>query len=108
MPIHKLLYVYILECADGNYYTGVTNNLDRRLLQHNSGINKNSYTYSRRPVKLVFNEGYSDFNLAINWEKRIKKWSQAKKKALIEEKWDELKNASICNNSSSHKLYIKK
>jgi len=105
--VQKLLYVYILECADGNYYTGVTNNPERRLLQHNSGINEKSYTFSRRPVKMVFTAAYSDFKLAINWEKRIKNWSQAKKKALITGKWDDLKKAAACKNSSSHKSYNK-
>jgi len=40
-----VLYVYILECADGSFYTGVTNNVDRRLAEHNEGISPKSYTY---------------------------------------------------------------
>jgi putative endonuclease len=50
----KLLYVYILECSDGSYYTGITNNLTRRLEQHQSGKNPDSYTFARRPVEMVF------------------------------------------------------
>ncbi|MES2680933.1 MAG: GIY-YIG nuclease family protein [Bacteroidota bacterium] len=76
----KYLYVYILKCSDGSYYTGVTNNPERRLEEHNFGINKDAYTYSRRALELVYRERFDDFNLAISWEKRIKKWSRKKKK----------------------------
>ncbi len=50
----KYLYVYILKCSDGLYYTGITNNLDQRLLEHNTGIDKDAFTYNRRPVTLKF------------------------------------------------------
>ncbi|MES2134189.1 MAG: GIY-YIG nuclease family protein [Bacteroidota bacterium] len=43
----KYLYVYIVKCNDGKYYTGVTNNIEKRIIQHNEGINNESYTYSR-------------------------------------------------------------
>lgn len=46
--------VYILECADGSYYTGSTNDLTKRLWHHGQGVKPSSYTYSRRPVKLVW------------------------------------------------------
>ncbi len=81
--LFKIIYLYIVRCSDGSLYTGVTNNLDRRILEHNLGLNPESYTYSRRPVKLVFYEMYQNFNLAFEWETRIKKWSKAKKEALI-------------------------
>ena len=83
MPNYKALYVYILKCADTSYYVGVTNDPEKRLLQHNSGISKNTYTYSRRPCEIVFCELFTDYNLAIEWETKIKKWSRAKKEALI-------------------------
>ena len=86
----KKLTVYILECSDGSYYTGVTNNLELRLKQHNAGIDKDAYTYSRRPIKLMWYEVYSPPGYAIEMEKKIKKWSRAKKKALIDEAWDKL------------------
>jgi putative endonuclease len=94
------LYVYILECADGTFYTGITNNIDRRLAEHQEGIKPDSYTYSRRPVLLKYAESFTDYNYAISWEKRIKKWSAAKKRALILENWKELKSLAECQNGS--------
>jgi putative endonuclease len=86
----KSYYVYILLCSDKTFYTGITNNLERRLAEHQKGIKKDSYTHSRRPVELVFYETYQDVMLAISWEKRIKKWSHKKKQALIDGDWDRL------------------
>ena len=99
----KYLYVYIVKCHDGTYYTGVTNDLEKRIIQHNDGINKDAYTYLRRPVKLVFYELFTDYNLAIEWETRIKKWSVKKKEALINSDWKKLIEESICKNQTSHK-----
>ena len=65
MYFKKYLHVYILKCSDGIYYTGITNDPERRLKEHNSGVNERSYTYSRRPVEMVYCERFSDFNLAI-------------------------------------------
>jgi len=90
----KTMYVYILECSDKTYYTGVTNNLEKRLIVHERGINPNSYTYKRRPVNLVDREIFNDPMAAIRFEKRIKKWSQKKKKALIAGDWDLLPELS--------------
>lgn len=78
-----MYYVYILICSDSTYYTGITNNLRRRLIEHNSGINKKSYTFRRRPVDLVYHAKFTDPTAAIQFEKKIKKWSVAKKQALI-------------------------
>ncbi len=103
MYLDRYLYVYILRCSDNSYYTGVTNNPDRRLEEHNSGINKDSYTSSRLPVEMIYHERFTDFNLAIEWEKRIKNWSRKKKEALIHGKWDELRIAAECKNETSHK-----
>jgi putative endonuclease len=93
----KLYYVYIFECADGTYYTGVTNDMERRYMEHSTGLSISSYTYSRRPVKLVW---YAETNLvyyAIEKEKQIKKWSKAKKAALINSDWDKLVKLSRKN-----------
>lgn len=68
----KEYFVYILECSDLSYYTGVTNNIEIRLNEHNSDKNPNSYTFSRRPVKLVFVDRFSHINEAIQIEKQIK------------------------------------
>ena len=80
---HQYL-VYILKCSDGTFYTGVTNNPERRLSEHNMGLSEKSYTYTRRPLELVYSELHFDINEAISREKQIKDWSQDKKKALIE------------------------
>jgi putative endonuclease len=88
----QLSYLYIVKCSDGTYYTGVTSNLSKRLEEHESGKYKDSYTYKRRPVELVFYAEFTDINLAIVKEKQIKKWSKAKKEALIEDRFDDLPN----------------
>ena len=101
--IIKYLYVYIVKCKDGTYYTGITNDLEKRLIQHNEGINEGAYTHSRRPVTVVFYELFTDYNLAIEWETLIKKWSVKKKEALINSDWEKLVKESICKNETSHK-----
>jgi putative endonuclease len=83
-------FVYILHCNDDTYYTGVTNNIDRRFMEHQTSFNKDSYTSKRLPVKLVYHCSFSDINQAILFEKRLKKWSRAKKEALIEERFEVL------------------
>jgi len=99
----KYMFVYILECADGSYYTGVTNNPERRLAEHEEGINPDSYTFSRRPLKIVYSEYFMDPLQAIMWEKKIKGWSRRKKQALIDEDWK-----SLVEFSRRHKSYIRK
>ncbi len=76
--------VYILECSDGSYYTGSTNEISKRLWQHQQGVESTSYTYSRRPVKLVWTSDETRYYYdALRWERQIKGWSRAKKQALI-------------------------
>ena len=86
----KSYFVYILKCSDNSYYTGFTNNLERRLQEHHSGKNKNCYTFNKRPLKLVWFETFNDVLNAIAIEKKIKGWSRIKKEALIQEDWDKL------------------
>ncbi|MBN2173085.1 MAG: GIY-YIG nuclease family protein [Bacteroidales bacterium] len=69
-----VLYVYILECSDGSFYTGITNNLERRVAEHNDGDNPKSYTFTRRPLKLVYYEDHSDPYFAHDRERQIKGW----------------------------------
>jgi putative endonuclease len=85
-------YVYILKCSDNSYYTGITSNLEQRMLQHNIAFYPDCYTTSRRPLELVFYAEFTDINLAIEKEKQIKKWSRAKKEALINDDYDSLPN----------------
>ena len=82
----KEYWVYILFCADGSYYTGMTNNLETRLAQHQEGTDSGSYTYKRRPVKLVFQQSFREVTDAIRAEKQIQGWSRKKKEALIDGK----------------------
>ncbi|MCW3102071.1 MAG: hypothetical protein JWO09_511 [Bacteroidetes bacterium] len=82
------MYVYILRCSDGSYYTGVTNDLEERFEQHSQGIHPDSYTFSRRPLELVFYEMFNSPLAAIAFEKKLKKWSRQKKEALIRERFD--------------------
>lgn len=107
MSSDKLLYVYIVRCADGSYYTGVTNNFEKQVGEHNEGIDPNGYTFKRRPVELVFVEAFQIFQQAISLEKQIKGWSRKKKEALIEQNWEKLKELSVCQNPTSHTRYIK-
>ena len=76
-------YVYILRCADDSYYTGSTDNLSKRIGQHQEGVIPSSYTYSRRPVELVWSEEVVTYHEALTHERQIKGWSRAKKEALI-------------------------
>jgi putative endonuclease len=84
-------WVYIVKCNDGKYYTGVTNELDRRLREHNDGINPKRYTHGRRPVVLMYEEHFHDINEAIAWEKQLKGWSRKKKEALFRRDVGEIK-----------------
>ncbi|UJH67252.1 GIY-YIG nuclease family protein [Allomuricauda sp. SCSIO 65647] len=88
----KIFHVYILECSDGTFYTGITSDLTKRLQSHKAGKYRDSYTYSRRPVKLVFSCDFTEAAQAIATEKQIKKWSKAKKAALISGNFDQLPN----------------
>ena len=87
-------FVYILQCSDNTFYTGITSDLTGRLESHQQGIYQNSYTYSRRPVELVYYCEFTDPNKAILTEKQIKKWSKSKKQALIAGEFDKLPNLS--------------
>jgi putative endonuclease len=88
-------YTYILKCSDQSYYVGVTNDVERRLVEHQEGINVTCYTYSRRPIELVYFEKFIDIIQAIAREKQLKGWSRKKKEALIEERGTDLPNLSV-------------
>ncbi|HTO37120.1 MAG TPA: GIY-YIG nuclease family protein [Brumimicrobium sp.] len=84
-------YTYILLCSDDSYYVGITNNIENRFKQHCNGYVENSYTYARRPLKLVYYEKCQYVINAIAREKQLKGWSRKKKEALINKFPDELK-----------------
>jgi putative endonuclease len=82
-------YMYMLECADGSYYTGSTWNLEKRLWEHQNGLGAN-HTRKRLPVKLVYCEQFDRIEDAFHREKQLQGWSRRKKQALIEANFDKL------------------
>ena len=79
-------WVYLLRCRDGSYYAGHTDNLEKRLGEHQSGT-MCDWTRRRRPVDLVWSEMVSTREDALAFELRIKGWTRAKKEALIAGDW---------------------
>ena len=79
----KDYFVYIVECADGTYYTGITTDVDRRILEHNYSFKSAKYTRSRRPVKLVYSKLVGNRSEAAKEECRIKKLSRSAKSLII-------------------------
>ena len=76
-------YLYILLCADGSYYVGITrDSLEKRIAEHEAGT-FGGYTARRRPVKLVFQQYFERIEDAIAAERQVKGWRREKKEALI-------------------------
>lgn len=100
--IMKTYYVYIVKCADLSYYSGITNNIESRLYGHNHGTNPDCYTYKKRPVKLMFDQDFSNPKDAITAEKQIKGWSRKKKEALFQGAWNKIQDLAKCKNSTFH------
>lgn len=75
-------YLYILKCADDSYYTGSTNDIELRMMEHHASEGSN-YTMDRLPVQLIYLEVFDQIDQAFIREKQIQKWSRAKKEALI-------------------------
>ena len=76
-------YTYIIQCADGTLYTGWTNCLEKRLKAHNSGRNGAKYTKTKRPVSLVYYEGFFTKEEAMQREYQIKQLTRERKLELI-------------------------
>ncbi|MGL4232070.1 MAG: GIY-YIG nuclease family protein [Casimicrobium sp.] len=83
-------YVYILKCADGSYYTGHTDNADVRMAAHQDSKAK-SWVSKRLPVELMYIDTSPTREEALAFEFQTKKWSRAKKEALIARDWERLK-----------------
>jgi len=96
-----MAYMYILECADGSYYTGSTTDLERRLWQHQQGEGAN-HTAKRLPVKLVFCEYYERVVDAFEREKQVQGWSRKKKQALIAGDTNLLHKLAECENETHY------
>jgi len=86
-------FVYMLRCADGSYYVGSARNddLGQRIMEHQTGAHQ-GYTYTRRPVWLVWSDYFDRITDAIAAERKIKGWSRAKKEALIRGDWTQIKH----------------
>ena len=89
-------YTYMLRCSDGSYYVGHTDDLERRVAQHEMGVT-GGYTATRKPIQLVWFEEFPTREGAKIVEVQVKKWSRRKKEALIAGKIDDLKDAARKN-----------
>jgi len=76
-------FVYILLCSDKSFYTGVSNNPQKRFLDHKNGKG-GRYTRSHKPIKMIFQESYSNKTDALKRERQIKGWSRSKKIKILE------------------------
>ena len=95
-------YVYILRCSDGSYYIGVTNHLERRVNEHKEGHDLGCYTFKRRPLDLAYAEWYHDVHQAIGREKQLKRWTRAKKEALISGDIPALREHAVAYHMRGH------
>jgi len=83
-------WVYMLRCSDGSYYTGHSDDLERRIAQHVAGEIPSCYTFGRRPVDCVYTQEFSTREEALASERQIKGWSRKKKEAMIRGDWEEV------------------
>ncbi|MBI2886024.1 MAG: GIY-YIG nuclease family protein [Chloroflexi bacterium] len=93
-------YVYILHCSDGSYYVGHTDNLEKRIAEHDAGLVP-GYTQGRKPVRLVFADYFSTRIEALERERQIKGWSRSKKEALIQGDRARIKQLARARQQSS-------
>ena len=92
-------YMYILRCANDQYYTGSTINLEKRLAEHENGQGAN-FTRKHLPVELVHFEEYDRIDTAFFREKQVQGWSRKKKEALINGELDKLPEFAACINET--------
>jgi len=76
-------YIYIVRCGDNSLYTGITKDLEKRIMEHNSGPKGAKYTRSRRPVALVYSEEAPSRSAATSREHHIKKFKKSRKSQLV-------------------------
>ncbi|MFA4982348.1 MAG: GIY-YIG nuclease family protein [Candidatus Omnitrophota bacterium] len=87
-------HVYIIQCADATFYTGITTDIPRRIKEHNAKKGGN-YTQTRTPVKLIYQEPQPNHSAALKREAQIKRWTKSKKIALISGNLTELSRLSV-------------
>lgn len=95
-------YMYILECSNGQYYTGSTKDIDRRLAEHQAGEGSN-FTKKHPPVSLVYFEEFPRIDDAFYREKQVQGWSRKKKEALINSATNKLPELASCKNETHYK-----
>ena len=88
-----MYYVYILRCADDSFYVGSAQDVDARVKAHNDGRGA-AYTFRHGPVDLVYSEAFPSEDEAVRRERQLKRWTRAKKKALIAGDLGRLKHLS--------------
>ncbi|HAU1173891.1 TPA: GIY-YIG nuclease family protein [Legionella pneumophila] len=93
-----MFWFYILQCSDKSYYTGQTDNLEKRLTQHQDKMIPGCYTSTRLPIQLKFSQEFMSREEALNAERQIKGWSRRKKEALINGDWQALSDYSKRKN----------
>ena len=81
--MNKQWHLYIVRCSDNSLYTGITTDLERRVLEHNTSNKGSKYTKTRRPVELVYNETHTDRSTSSKRESEIKKLSRGDKLKMI-------------------------
>lgn len=85
-----MFWVYILKCADDSYYVGHSDDLGKRIAQHQQGTFLTCYTFNRRPIELVFSQDCQTREESLALERKLKGWNRAKKAALIRNDWAEI------------------
>jgi predicted GIY-YIG superfamily endonuclease len=93
-------YIYILKCADDSYYTGHTDDLEKRIAQHQQRYFKSCYTANRLPVELIYCQGFPTREEALASERQIKGWSRKKKEAMMRGDWNEV--SRLAQNTLRH------
>ena len=86
----KPFFVYMLRCNDESYYVGHTDDLEKRIAEHNEG-KMSGYTKTRLPVNVVYSQDFCARDEALIAERQIKGWSRKKKEALIKNDWNMIK-----------------
>lgn len=92
-------WAYLLRCADGSYYAGHSDDLEKRLGEHQAGLCA-GYTASRLPVALLWSQEFASREEALASERQIKGWNRKKKEALIRGDWDEIQRLAWGTRSS--------
>ena len=96
--------MYILECSNGKYYVGSTNDLHKRLEEHQQGLGAN-FTSKYNPVRLVYFEEHERVEDAFIREKQVQGWSRKKKETLMFGTRDKLNGLASCKNETHYRYY---